>query len=248
MLRRSACRAVGYTPVNPDTSPMLQYSQYHWHYNLPQLMERPHSVNRSLPMPFQSAHSSVNRYRGVWIATEMHPAFLVALQPQLMKLPHDRVVPRTPVAEVIAEFNKMAPLIKNTEACDAWLAKVFQHCAFQRAGQAAMTLWKDYCEARLMAGECATVDAAQKKPLLSLIQAVLFCCSKSDHAGWRPIFERCLKPTWNYTPLFETSLWTYLLKTAGRQGDEKGCSCCWRRCSTYKPILIASRRAPSSSR
>lgn len=214
MLKRTYRRFVGYTPVNPDTSPMLQYSQYHWHYNLPQVMERPHNVNRRLAAPFQSSHSPVNKYRGVWISTEMHPVFLVALEPQLKKLPHGRTVPQTPVADVVAEYEKLAPLIDDTAAKDGWLAKVFQHCAFQRDGAQAMALWDTHCKPRFMDGE--------EKPPLPLIQAILFCCSKADHPAWKPIFEKCMKDGWNYTPSFDTPQWSYLLKSAGRQDDEAG--------------------------
>ncbi|KAK7200664.1 hypothetical protein NESM_000122900 [Novymonas esmeraldas] len=216
MLRRSHRRLLGYTPINPDTSPMLMYSQYHWHYNMPQGMERPHSVNRSLPAPHQPHHSSVNKYRGVWIATEMHPAFLVGLEPQLKKLPHGRVVPQTPVQEVVEEFEKISPLIDDAGARDGWLAKIFQHCAFQRSGAEAMALWDAHCAPRFMR------DDSTAAPPLPLVQAILFCCSKSDNAGWRPIFNKCLKDGWNLTPSFDTPQWSYLLKSLGRQGDEAG--------------------------
>lgn len=215
MMRRSSVWLLGYTAVNPDTSPMVMYSQYHWHYNLPQGMERPHNVNRNLPAPFQSMHSNVNKYKGVWIATEMHPAYLVALEPQLKKLPHGRTVTKTPVAEVIAEYEELAPLLEDAGARDGWLAKVLHHCAFQRAGTEAMQLWEKYCAPRFM------VNGGEVPPL-PLVQAILFCCSKADHPGWRPIFDRCLKSGWNVTPLFDTPQWSFLLKTAGRQGDEEG--------------------------
>lgn len=216
MMRRTSRRLIGYTPVNPDTSPMLAYSQYHWHYNLPQGMERPHSINRTMAAPFKSSHSLVNRYRGVWVATEMHPSFLVALEPQLLKLPHGRVVPQTPVAEVVAEYEALAPLIDDAGARDGWLAKVFQHCAFQRKGDEAMALWETFCAPRFMG------DTATEKPPLPLVQAILFCCSKTDNAGWGPIFDKCMKDGWNYTPAFDTPQWSYLLKSIGRQGDEAG--------------------------
>ncbi|EPY40934.1 hypothetical protein AGDE_02991 [Angomonas deanei] len=214
MFRKTSRKLLGYNPVNPDTSPMLMYNQYHWHYNLPQGMERPHNVNRSLPAPFSSMHSNVNRYRGVWIATDIHPAFLVALAPQLKKLPHERSVPKTPVEEVVAEYEKMVPLIGDQKAKDGWLAKIFQHCAFQRNGDAAMGLWDRYCKPRFVDGN--------EKPPLPLVQAILFCCSKSDNAGWKPIFEKCLKGGWNLSPMFDTPQWSYLLKSVGRQGDEQG--------------------------
>ncbi|EPY19757.1 hypothetical protein STCU_09307 [Strigomonas culicis] len=77
-----------------------------------------------------------------------------------------------------------------------------------------MGLWDAHCAPRFMVGSAA--------PPLALVQAILFCCSKSDHAGWRPIFARCLKDGWNLTPHFDTPQWSYLLKSAGRQGDEAG--------------------------
>lgn len=144
----------------------------------------------------------------------MHPAFIVALEPQLLKLPHGRVVPKTPVQEVVAEFEQLAPLVDDVQARDAWLAKIFQHCAFHRAGDVAMQLWDIHCKPRF-------IDANEKPPL-PLVQAVLFCCSKADHAGWKPIFEACMKDGWNLTPYFETPQWSYLLKSVGRQGDELG--------------------------
>ncbi|CCW67976.1 unnamed protein product [Phytomonas sp. Hart1] len=214
MLRRTFRQFLGYIPINPDTSPMVAYSQYHWHYNLPQGMERPHSVNRTLPAPFQSMHSSVNKYRGVWVPNEMDLSFLVALEPQLKKLPHGRCVPRTPVEEVVSEFTKLTPLIEDQEAKDAWLAKIFQHCGFQRKGDPAMELWELYCRPRFMDGT--------EKPSLPLISAILFACSKSNHVGWKAIFEKCLKHGWNYTPHFDTPQWSSLLKSVGRQGDEEG--------------------------
>lgn len=215
MLRRTSRRAVGYTPVNPDTSPMIAYSQYHWHYNLPQGMERPHAVNQKMTAPYQSTHSFVNKYRGVWIEFDMHPAFRVALEPQLRKLPHGRTLPRTPVEEVISDYNNMAYLIDDEVTRDLWLAKVFQHCSFQRSGEA-MALWERDCHPRFMD------DGATAKPPLALVKAILFYCSKIDHASWKPIFQKCLKDDWNYTPFFDTAQWSFLLKSAGRMGDEEG--------------------------
>nr|CCC90939.1 conserved hypothetical protein [Trypanosoma congolense IL3000] len=215
MLRRSHWWAVGYTAVNPDTSPMVAYSQYHWHYNLPQGMERPHSVNRSLAAPFQSSHSLVNKYRGVWVDFDMHPAFTVALEPQLRKLPRGRTLPKTPVEEVISDYTTTAHLVDDEVTRDIWLAKVFQHCAFQRNGDA-MKLWETYCHDRF------TAPGASAKPPLPLIKAVLFYCNKTDDSKWRMIFDRCLKGCWNYTPLFDTAQWNFLLKSVGRMGDEQG--------------------------
>lgn len=146
----------------------------------------------------------------------MHPTFLVALEPQLLKLPHGRVVPQTPVEEVVAEYEKLAPLIDDAAARDGWLAKVFQHCAFQRKGDEAMQLWDKYCKPRFMGPQ------STEKPPLPLIQAILFCCSKSDNPGWKPIFEKCMKNGWNYSPSFDTPQWSYLLKSVGRQEDEQG--------------------------
>ncbi|ESS63646.1 hypothetical protein TcG_06383 [Trypanosoma cruzi] len=215
MLRRTSWRAVGYTPVNPDTSPMLAYSQYHWHYNLPQGMERPHGVNRTMTAPYQSAHSLVNKYRGVWIELEMHPAFRVALEPQLRKLPQGRTIPKTSVDEVISDYINTAHLIQDEMTRDLWLAKVLQHCAFQRSNEG-MALWEKYCHSRFIA------DGATATPPLPLVKAILFYCSKIDHQGWCSIFQKCLKNDWNYTPLFDTAQWNFLLKSVGRMGDEKG--------------------------
>ncbi|AAZ11770.1 uncharacterized protein TEOVI_000427100 [Trypanosoma equiperdum] len=215
MFRSTRPRSVGYTPVNPDTSPMVAYSQYHWHYNLPQGMERPHSVNRTFAAPFQSNHSLVNKYRGVWIEFDMHPAFSVALEPQLRKLPRGRTLPKTPAEEVIADYTALAPLVDDEKTRDLWLAKVFQHCAFQRCG-GAMELWERYCHQRF------TAEGATAKPPLSLVKSVLFYCNKTDNSGWRALFDRCLKDGWNYTPLFDTAQWSFMLKSIGRMGDEDG--------------------------
>lgn len=194
---------------------MIAYSQYHWHYNLPQGMERPYAVNQRMAAPYQSAHSLANKYRGVWIELDMHPVFRVALEPQLSKLPHGRTLPRSSVKEIISDYNNMAHLIDDETARDIWLAKVFQHCAFQRSVDA-IELWDKYCHSRFIA------DGATAKPALALVKSILFYCSKIDHSAWRPIFERCLKDGWNYTPFFDTAQWSFLLKSVGRMGDEHG--------------------------
>ena len=92
MFRRRSPLLIGYTPVNPDTSPMISYSNYHWNYTLPQGMEAPVTVNRTMTAPHTSGHRNVNLYRGVWIALDMHPAFRVALDPYLKKLPLTRTL------------------------------------------------------------------------------------------------------------------------------------------------------------
>ncbi|KAG8344049.1 hypothetical protein TRVL_05127 [Trypanosoma vivax] len=194
---------------------MLAYSQYHWHYNLPQGMERPHAVNRTMSVPFQSSHSLVNKYRGVWVEFDLHPTFRLALEPQLRKLPHGRTLPKTPAEEVISDYIATAPLVDDEVTRDLWLAKVLQHCAFQRS-ESAIKLWETFCHSRF------TAVGAAGKPPLPLVKAMLFYCSKTDNSNWRVVFDRCLKDGWNYTPLFDTAQWSFLLKSVGRMGDEKG--------------------------
>lgn len=275
MLRRTARRYSGYTPVNPDTSPMVQYSNYHWHYNLPQGMERPHSVNRRLPAPFQSMHRNVNQYKPVWIGEESYAplqarqnsstaswsgassfqvplAYHVALAEQWEKLPHGRLVPSTPVHEVVEDFQRLHSQIQDDVVKDYWLSKVLQHCAFAREGEIAMKLWEEYVlpnyagvplrSDTMNGGDAPKSNSSSpttmlsadrnadpnshshlyRAPPLPLVKAMLFACSKSDHKGWRSIFDLCLKPHWNATPYFDTAQWSSLLKSVGRSGDEQG--------------------------
>lgn len=287
MLRRNPGRFLGYTPVNPDTSPMIQYSNYHWHYNLPQGMERPHSINRRLPAPFQGMHRNVNQYKPVWIGEEesysfpshrlaasssfsflsrgssrfkVPIAYHVALKEYFEKLPHDRIVPSTPIQEIVDDFQRISPQIEDDVVKDYWLSKVFQHCAFAREGEMGMRLWEQYVAPRYMSGgplsrdtknsnvnnnttssepQGSTPDGSSRPntlssftsisnnvnhipPPLPLVKGILFLCSKSDHKGWRTIFDQCLKPHWNLTPYFDTAQWSFLLKSIGRQGDEQG--------------------------
>lgn len=306
MLRRTARRKMGYTPVNPDTSPMIQYSNYHWHYNLPQGMERPHSVNRRLPAPFQSMHRNVNQYKSVWIGEEgggqvanspmqrrensfsllssssslnrgqfrVPIAYHIALEEFWEKLPHGRVVPCTSVKEVVEDFERISPQIQDDVVKDYWLSKVLQHCAFAREGEVGMQLWEQHIVPRYISKVPSAGDGdgshhnsstnmdsisggggspsssgtnifskntdshtrvfssssasssflllSPPSPPLPLVKGILFLCSKSDHPGWRRIFDLCLKPHWNLTPYFDTAQWSFLLKSIGRQGDERG--------------------------
>lgn len=234
MWRCTARRLLGYTPVNPDTSPMILYSNYHWHYNLPQGMERPHAVNRSLPAPFMSAHRNVNRYRGVWVeaglpysSSSPSPppllplAYEEALHFVLCKLPQGRGGrTSTPVAEAVADYEQYSPQLLDLAARDGWLVRLLHHCALARDGEAAMRLWESQVAPRFPPS--SRMGSADTKPMLPLVRSILFALSKADHPGWRPIFQRCLKAEWNYAPHFETAQWSFLLKSAGRQGDESG--------------------------
>eukprot|EP00796_Vickermania_ingenoplastis_P011710 gene11710-8057_t len=243
MFRRTARRFLGYTPVNPDTSPMVQYSNYHWHYNFPQGMERPHNVNRSLPAPFQSSHRNVNRYRSVWIGDEgpsaglpvvatssgtplqlgrMPMAYAVALEPYLKKLPHGRNVPSTPVAEAVTDFETVQGRVEDELVREVWLSKLLHHCAHAREAETAMQLWEKYAAPKYMPATTSPGATAAVPPPLQLVKAALFACSKGDHKGWRGIFNMCLKSGWNYSPYFDTAQWSFLLKSLGRQGDEAG--------------------------
>lgn len=213
MLRRTCRRNIGYTPVNPDTSPMLQYNNYHWHYNFSQNMEAPSNVNRRMAAPFSSVQVNVNKFRGVWVDFNMAPAFRIALAPQLDKLPLGRKIPNTDPSEAIADFEAVSPLVGDVGVKDAWLAKVIQLCGFHKKADGAVALFAKHCEARLAAGET---------PHLPLIIAMLFCLSSSNHANWKPLFERCLKSGWNVTPHFPTKLWDTLLMGAGQSGDQQG--------------------------
>ena len=213
MLRRCSRLLTGFTPVNPEASPMVSYSNYHWNYTLPQGMEAPITVNRNMAVPYASAHRNVNLYRGVWIELDMHPIYRVALEPFLKKLPLTRKVPQTSCDEAAADFRAVSPRVNNTAATDAWLAKVFLLCGFQRQGDIALALWNEFCEERFMTGS--------EKPPVPLIKAMLFCLAKSNSDRWWPIFDKCLKQGWNVTPLFDTALWGCLLKAAGRLNDGK---------------------------
>lgn len=196
--------------------------------------------------------SSSSRRRSALMAPMMPLAYQVALSPYLQKLPHGRSVPSTPVEEAVADFETLmspwlarqlepatssAPALSSASVLlleeqanvmDLWLSKVIQHCALARAGDVAMQLWEKYAAPRYMPKETeGNSDASdshshRRPPPLPLVKAILFACSKSDHAGWRAIFEQCLKTGWNYTPYFETAQWSYLLKSIGRQGDERG--------------------------
>jgi hypothetical protein len=213
MLRRTQRRSVGYTPVNPDTSPMVSYNNYHWNYTKPQGMEAPLTVNRTMSAPYTSAHRNVNLYRGVWIELDMHPVYRVALEPYLKKLPLTRKIPNTSCDEAASDFRAVSPKVNNAAAEDAWLAKVFQLCGFQRKGEVALSLWNDFCKERFTKNG--------EKPPVALIKAILFCLTKSGSAEWQAIFDQCLKHGWNITPLFDTSLWACLLECAGRLDDGK---------------------------
>lgn len=241
MLRSSSCLLLGYTAVNPDTSPMVMYSNYHWHYNLPQGMERPHSVNRQLPAPFQSMHRNVNRYRSVWIGggeSRTHPegtarssarmplAYQVALDSVLRKLPRGRQVPSTPVEDVVSDYERVSPRLHEPVVRDLWLSRLLQHCAFHRAGEVGLKLWETHAAPRYMSSSLPGAlgsSTPSPQPPLPLVKAMLLLCCKCDLPQWKAVFKRCQRPPqWNLTPLFETAMWSFLLKTAGRQGDAAG--------------------------
>lgn len=206
-------RAVGYTPINPDTSPMLAYSNYHWHYNFPQGMEAPRRVNRSKEVPFIPQISNVNKYKGVWVDLEIPVAYRVALGPQLEKLALGRVVPKTPIAEAVADFEKFAPLIEEGVR-EAWLAKVAQLGGFQRSSESVHQLWKAHLESKY--------TTSRPTPSVPLIIGMLFSYAASGSIEWKGFFQRCLKAEWNATPQFPVSLWNELLMNCGKLGDEGG--------------------------
>jgi hypothetical protein len=204
---------VGFTPVNPDQSPMVQYSNYHWHYALPQVMEPATSVNRRIAVPFSTPRRNVNVYRkGVWIDLDIDPVFRVALEPFLSKLPLTREVPQTTVQEAVRDFSSFSQYVKDERAKRAWLAKVIQLCALRKEPSVAIDLWNSHC----------SVFDRNVIPPVPLAKAFLFCLTNSDSAEWKMPFKQCLRDCWNLTPSFEAMQWNFLLRCAGRLGDDDG--------------------------
>jgi len=225
-MRRTVLRRLGYTPINPDTSPMLQYSNYHWHYNFLQGMEFPRATNRSMDVPFSSPRKNVNLYRhGVWIELDMPAAYRIALEPQLSKLAIGRTIPRTEASEAAADFKKLSPLIAETHVQEAWLAKVVQLTAFQQKADIAKELWASSgCEDRytVLKEAAPSSGSSTVAPTEALVFAMLFSLARSMSPEWKLFFTRCLKNGWNMTPRFPTALWSELLRVAGALDDQAG--------------------------
>ncbi|CUI15127.1 Hypothetical protein, putative [Bodo saltans] len=196
---------------------MIQYSNYHWHYNFPQGMEAPRRVNRFKEAPFTRLKTNTHRYQGVWVDLEMATAYRVALAPQLEKLALGRQVPSTPLAEAVADFEKYAPLLEESKVKEAWIAKVAQLGGLQRSSEGVQQLWNQHLE-----GQYGVTAAAAASPSLPVVLGVLFSYAASGNAEWKPFFQRCLKSGWNMTPHFPVSLWNELLQASGMLGDELG--------------------------
>jgi hypothetical protein len=211
MLRRSTV-ARGHLPINPDTNPSFQYSPFHWNYMLPQNMEAPRRVNRAMSMPYQGRR--VNKFKGVWIATDMDPAFRVALEPYLSKLPLTRVVPPTPPTEAVKDFEKVGKLVGDERSRRGWLAKVAHLCAIHKKADLVLPLWALECHAQYVSGTAV--------PPLPLAQAMVYCTAASGAAEWRGFFDCCLQNKWNHTPMFDLELWNQLLLNIGSLGDGAG--------------------------
>jgi hypothetical protein len=214
MLRRTNRRALGYTPVNPDTSPMVQYSNYHWHYNFPQGMEAVRRVNRFKEAPFTPLKKNSHKYQGVWVDLDMATAYRVALAPQLEKLALGRQVPSTPLAEAVADFEKYAPLLQESNVKEAWIAKIAQLGGLQRSSEGIQQLWKQHLESQY--------TAPTSVPSLPVVLGTLLSFAASGNAEWKPFFQRCLRGGWNLTPHFPVNLWNQLLQASGKLGDELG--------------------------
>ena len=216
MLRRSPLARVqshgGFQRINEFDSPMMGYSMFHWNYDRSQVMQPPDRVNRTLTGPHRNRYNAVNRYHGVWIDVDMHPAMRVALAPYLEKLQLTRQVPTTSAEEAVNDFKMVAPLVQDDQARLNWLAKVIQLCAF-KGGKMDLVqpLWDNECAARFIDGD--------ERPPVPLVMAYLFACAVGSSKGWRVVFDKCLKDGWNITPSFGTDMWNQLLWCCGRAGD-----------------------------
>ena len=210
-MRRSCIRRI-FEPFSPDTTPAHMYGAFGWSYMHPQGMDFPRTHNRVASPPFMGRQ--VNAFRSVWIDTEIHPVFRVALDAYLKKLPLTRFVPNTPAEEAISDYKQVAPLVQDIRSRHGWLAKVAQLCGIHKKGALVLPLWSAECHAMYVEHD--------EVPPTSLVRAMLYCCSRSRLPEWRGFFDCCLKDKWNATPGFEAQLWGRLLKCAGQLDDERG--------------------------
>ena len=216
MLRRSPLARVqshgGFQRINEYDSPMNRYSSFHWHYERSQVMQPPQRVNRSLTGPYRGRHNNVNKYKGVWIDIDMHPAMRVALAPYLDKLQVSRQVPSTTAEDAVNDYKTVSPLVQDDQARLNWLAKVIQLCAFKGGNMnLVQPLWDAECNERFVVGT--------ERPPAPLVMAYLFACAASSSKAWLPVFKNCLREEWNLTPHFGTDMWNQILLCSGRAGD-----------------------------
>jgi hypothetical protein len=215
MLRRSFVRR-GYQVPNPDTDPTHQFGPYGWTYNLSQVMDVPRTRNRTAAMPYLGRH--VNRYKGLTAIhlNDMHPAFRVALNPYLSKLALNRVLPKTDLADAVADYEKVSAKVGHAPTRYAWLAKVLELAALRRDTDAAMSLW-------MGAPHKVFVEGSEIPPL-TLAKTALYCACVGGKPEWKALFEASMKQKWNTSVHFCTVQWSAALECAGRLGDSAAVS------------------------
>lgn len=198
-----------HVPVDGQTDPSISYSPFGWNYALPQNMTAPFRPNRSMPVPRTSL--GFHKALGVWIDCEIHPAFRVALDPYLRKLPLTRIVPATTADTAINDFNQIGVRVGDTASRHGYLAKVLQLCAMRKS-VAGYVLWQSQCESYLN-GEV---------PSAALAKSVLYLLVECRHDDWKTIFTHCMKHKWDLTPKFCMALWNKVLRCAADKRDEQG--------------------------
>lgn len=212
MLRRTAV-ARRYPGTNMDVDPSHYYSNFGWSYLMPQGMLQPERKNREAS-PHTRRRGPRRAFTGVWVDTDMHPVFRVALDPFLRKLAMTRAVPRTRPSEAVADYTKHAKSIGDRRSRHGWLAKVAQLCGMHGSSSEVLPLWAEECHAAYVAGS--------EVPSVALAVAMCYCTAASQAKEYRAFFECCRQPKWNLTPHFANTLWSALLDCAGRLDDEEG--------------------------
>jgi hypothetical protein len=210
MLRRTL-RIASFVPPDPDTDPALHYSPFHWNYLLPQTMIVPQTQNQRGPARRRKRLG--RKFNGVWVDTEMHPAFRVALQPWLRKLALTRFVPPTKPTEAVADYSAHSKMVGDQLSRHGWLAKVIQLCAMHKSASEPLALWSEDCHALYVTGN--------QIPPAPLAIAMVYATAAAGAPEWRSFFRCCLKGKWNLTPRFPMPLWNNVLQHAGEAEDEE---------------------------
>jgi hypothetical protein len=212
VMRRSIV-ALSYLGTNADTDPSINRGVFGWSELLPQGMPVPSAHNREVSMPGRR-YGGKRAYHSVWVDLQMHPAFRVALDPYLRKLPLTRIVPATKVADAAADYASVAPKVGDIASRHGWLAKVAQLGGLKRTSSEVLPLWAMDCHAMYVTGDAV--------PPPALAVAMCFCTAASQAPEWRSFFQCSLASKWDATKHFTPALWSELLACAGRLGDEDG--------------------------
>ena len=212
MMRRSAFLTRGFLHIRDPHEPIEEYSTFNWDVAMSQVMPSGQRQNRTMAAPNRQFRT--NAFKSVWIDTELHPAFRVALDPYLRKLPLSRAVPRTAPDEAVRDFDSVAPLVDHDASRWGWLAKVAQLCAIHKKADLLLPQWQKHgCHDRFVTGT--------EVPPTPLAKAVVFATAASAVPEFKGFFECSLKHKWNSTPSFCEQLWARCLRAAGQLADEK---------------------------